>query len=90
MGRAANQLDRDLQAVREGADTESILGAIPFVTCPRCDAAAGSANPCPGALCRLPAARPSPLADQLGGFDRAARWPARGNPRSGVPARRRA
>ena len=35
--RAANQLDRDLQTLREGADTESILGTIPFVTCPRCD-----------------------------------------------------
>jgi hypothetical protein len=35
--RAANQLDRDLQAVRDGADTQSILDVIPFVTCPRCD-----------------------------------------------------
>lgn len=37
VGRAANQLDRDLQVVREGSDTQSILDAIPFVTCPRCD-----------------------------------------------------
>lgn len=35
--RAANQLDRDLQALRDGADTESVLSTFPFVTCPRCE-----------------------------------------------------
>lgn len=35
--RAANQLDRDLQALRAGADTESILASVPFTVCPRCE-----------------------------------------------------
>jgi predicted nucleic acid-binding Zn-ribbon protein len=48
VGRAANQLDRDVQAVREGADTQAILDAIPFVTCPRCEQPLSSRAPAPG------------------------------------------
>jgi hypothetical protein len=35
--RAANQLERDLQAVKEGRDAHSVLDSLPFVTCPRCE-----------------------------------------------------
>jgi hypothetical protein len=35
--RAANQLERDLQAVKEGRDARSVLDSLPFVTCPRCE-----------------------------------------------------
>jgi predicted nucleic acid-binding Zn-ribbon protein len=68
VGRAANQLDRDLQAVREGADIESVLGAIPFVTCPRCDQSldrqTAAAAHC--VVCLQP--EPPPAPDQLGGL----------------------
>jgi rubrerythrin len=66
--RAANQLDRDLQTMREGADTESILGAIPFVTCPRCDQPLDRRKPAPGhcVVCLQP--DPPPSLDQLGGL----------------------
>ena len=65
VGRAANQLERDLQAVREGADTESVLGAIPFVTCPRCDQSLDRRTPTPGhcVVCLQP--EPPPASDQL-------------------------
>jgi hypothetical protein len=68
VGRAANQLDRDLQAVREGADTESILGAIPFVTCPRCDRPLDRRTAALGhcVVCLQP--DPTPAPDQLGGL----------------------
>lgn len=35
--RATNQLQRDLQDVREGRDARSVLDSIPFVACPRCE-----------------------------------------------------
>ncbi len=35
--RAANQLERDLQAIKEGRDARSVLDSLPFVTCPRCE-----------------------------------------------------
>jgi hypothetical protein len=68
VGRAANQLKRDLQAIGEGADTESILGAIPFVTCPRCDQPLRRRTPAPGhcVVCLQP--DPPPASDQLGGL----------------------
>lgn len=34
---AANQLERDLQAVKEGRDARSVLDSLPFVVCPRCE-----------------------------------------------------
>lgn len=66
--RAANQLNRDLQALREGADTESILGAIPFVTCPRCDQRLDRRTPAAGhcVVCLQP--DPPLSLDQLGGL----------------------
>jgi predicted nucleic acid-binding Zn-ribbon protein len=68
VGRAANQLERDLQAVREGADTESVLSAIPFVTCPRCDQPLHRRTLAPGhcAVCLQP--DPPPTSDHLDGL----------------------
>jgi hypothetical protein len=68
VARAANQLERDLQAVREGADTESILSGIPFATCPRCDQPLHQRTPGPGqcVVCLQP--DPPPAPDQLGGL----------------------
>ena len=66
--RAANQLERDLQAVQEGADIESILGAIPFVTCPRCDQPLKRRTPAAGHCVVLLQPDPPPTPDQLGGL----------------------
>jgi predicted nucleic acid-binding Zn-ribbon protein len=66
VGRAANQLDRDLQAVDEGADTESILGAIPFATCPRCDQPLNRRAVAPGHCVVCLQLDPPPAPDQLG------------------------
>ena len=35
--RAANQLERDLQALKEGGDARFVLDSLPFVSCPRCE-----------------------------------------------------
>lgn len=66
VGRATNQLDRDLQAVREGADAQSILDAIPFVTCPRCEQPLNPRTPAPRhcVVCLQP--DPPSAPDQLG------------------------
>lgn len=40
--RAANQLDRDLQSLRDGVDAQSILETLPFVACPRCEQPLGN------------------------------------------------
>ncbi|HEX4345598.1 MAG TPA: AAA family ATPase [Solirubrobacteraceae bacterium] len=66
VGRAANQLDRDLQVVREGADAQSILDAMPFVTCPRCDQPLNRRTPGHCVVCLQ--ADPPPDPEQLGGL----------------------
>lgn len=71
--RAANQLDRDLRSLRDGADAQAILETLPFVTCPRCEQPLGNrAAPAGHCVVCLQSDPPPPdsgqaesLADQL-------------------------